>query len=163
MGLFGFGKKHVAAEIAGHNLTALVIDADDCWRDVCEMRGYSTSGPVATCEMAFARAGIARALFREHSSNAVADRMLTASKALVVDAFSGEDTDETLAFYSGPMDEMGLMVMHVYETIAWDPAQWASKIGSRLGVPGPASIELAHIAERQHERVKGLLSKIKIV
>ena len=31
MGLFGFGKKAVAAEVAGRNVTAHMIDADSCW------------------------------------------------------------------------------------------------------------------------------------
>lgn len=161
--MFGFGKKHVAAEIVGHNLTAYVMDADDCWRDVCQLRSYKTTGPVATCEMAFARAAIARSVFRQNGNQAVVDRMMKASRACIVETFTGEDNDDTLAFYRGPMSEMGPLTASLYEAIAFPSSQWAAKLGHRLGVPGIPSVEIAPIAERQRQRVEQMLRKLKVV
>ena len=84
MGLFGWGKQHAAAEIVGHNLTAYVMDADDCWEDVCQLRSYKPTGPVATCEMAFARAALARVAMLEHRNSAIVERMIKASTNCII-------------------------------------------------------------------------------
>ena len=163
MRLFGWGKKHTAAEIVGHNLTAYVMDADDCWEDVCQLRSYKPTGPVATCEMAFARAALARVAMLKHRNSAVAERMIKASTSCIIETFTDEDNDDTLAFFGGPMNEVGPSIVSLYEANVFPLSQWASQLGSRLSVPGIWSIEIAPMAERQQNQVIGMLDKVKVV
>jgi len=163
VGLFSWRKKHVAAEIAGHNITVLVLDADDCWRDVCALRSYKTTGPVATCEMAFARAGLIRSIFSKHKSRAVAERMLKSSSACVIDSFTDEDNDDTLRFYGSKMAVVGPSIVALYEENIFPSSQWASLLGGRLGVPGVWSSEIAPMVEHQEQRILKLLGDINIV
>jgi hypothetical protein len=163
MGLFGWGKKHAAAEIVGHNLTAFIMDADDCWQDVCQLRSYKTTGPVATCEMAFARAALARAAMLDHRNSAIAERMAKASTACVVETFTDQDNGDTIAFYGGGMSSVGPSIVSLYEANVFPLSQWASQLGSRLGVPGVWSSEIAPMGERQRQRILEMLDKVKVV
>ena len=163
MRLFGLGRKYVAAEVLGHNLLTLAMDADDCWKDVCGLRSYKTTGPVATCEVALARAAIARSCLKEHRNPDVSDRLGKAAAACVVETFAGEDTEDTLSFYGGPISERGLFIVELYEQSAVLPSQWASLLGRRLGVPGVGASEITSIAEQQRRSTLSILSKVKIV
>ena len=110
----GWFKKRVKADLAGNNIAALVMDADDCWSDVCALRSYKTTGPVATCEMAFARAALAKSIFRETQSEEVADAMCAAADRMVLESFTGEDTDETRKFYHLPLSKAAPNWVKIY-------------------------------------------------
>ncbi len=72
----------------GRRLTIALMDPDDCWRDVCHLRAYNVPGPVATCEMAFARAAIVTNAIRGLQSGSIAAEMLAGVDDVVVEAFS---------------------------------------------------------------------------
>lgn len=160
MGLF---KKRVNADLAGNNITALVMDADDCWSDVCALRSYKTTGPVATCEMAFARAALAKSIFRATQSEEVADAMCAAADRMVLESFAGEDTDETQAFYHLPLNQAAPNWVANYLDNAFPETQLASILAMRLGVPGMAAIEIAPLFEALATRIHAILKPYKVV
>lgn len=163
MSWFGMNKKQFVAEKVGHNLLTLVMDADSCWSDVCKLRSYKTSGPVAVCEMAFARAAIARSCMIEGQIPSVADRLATAALGCLVETFTGQDNEDTLKFYGGPMNERGPSIVANYEENLISTSQWASVLGSRLGVPGVWASEISPMADFQKQRIQDILRKVKIV
>lgn len=163
MGLFGFGKKPVAAEVAGRNLTAHMIDADSCWRDVCGLRSYKTEGPIATCEMAFARAALVKFMLKEQRPASVAERIDKAADELILESFTGEDTEATHLFYGEPLEIAAPKRVAAYSEHAFMTSQLASVLGAKLGVPGMASIEIAPFFDDVARQVKALTAKIKLV
>lgn len=162
MGLFGFGRKPVSAEIAGRNLTNVMMDADHCWADVCGLRSYKPDGPIATCEVAFARAALTKAILMEDKGQAVAERISRAADAAVLDSFTGQDTDATRAFYGEELKDAAPKRVALYSDNVFPPAQLASTLGAQLGVPGIPSIEAAFIFEKVERQVRSALSKVKI-
>ncbi len=163
MNLFGLGKKPVSAELAGRNLTALMIDADDCWRDVCALRAYKTTGPIATCEVAFARAALTKWLLCDGIPEPIADRASRAADNLILESFSGEDTDETLKFYDKALSSAAPERVAMYSRMPWYHADLASRLGVELGVPGIPSVEAVFIFEQVDVRVRRLTSKMKLI
>lgn len=163
MGWFGFGKKAVAAEILGNNIMAMAIDADDCWEDVCALRSYETSGPIATCEMAFARAALVKSILLKQRVPAVADRIVKAADGFVLDAFADQDTDESRTFYGEKMQDVALRRVAFYSQHVFPFTQLASVLGAKLGVPGHPAIEAAFMFERVDKRVRELISKFNVV
>ena len=163
MGLFGWGKKPIAAEMAGRNLTNLLIDADECWKDVCGLRSYKTSGPIATCEVAFARAGLVKSIIERATSPAIAKRALIAADELISEAFSAEDTEETQRFYGEKLSAAATKRVEFYKEHAFFPSQIAAMLGAKLGVPGIPSVEAAYIFENVEARARSLLKKVRLV
>jgi hypothetical protein len=84
---------------AGRTIAIALMDLDDCWRDVCKLREYRASVPVATCEMTFARAAIIRDAIRRYQSKPIAAEMLAGVDRFVAEAFASEDSAETLEHY----------------------------------------------------------------
>ena len=82
---------------AGRTIAIALMDPDDCWRDVCKLREYRVSVPVATCEMTFARAAIIRDAIRRCQSKPIAAEMLAGVDRFVAEAFASEA--ETLEHY----------------------------------------------------------------
>src|SRR5258708_31780164 len=83
----------------GRRLTIALMDPDDCWRDVCHLRAYNVPGPVATCEMAFARAAIVTNAIRGLQSGSIAAEMLAGGHDLGVGAFVYAGSPQTLVHY----------------------------------------------------------------
>ncbi len=163
MGLFGLRKKPVAAELAGRNLTALMIEADDCWEDVCALRSYKTDGTVATCEMAFARAALTKSILNENQHPAIAERITQAADALLLESFAGEDTEVTLKFYGETLDKAAPRRVSLYLDNVFPTSQLASVLGSQLGVPGPASIEVTPLFDAAEARVRMVIRKARFI
>jgi hypothetical protein len=163
MRLFGFGRKPIAAEMLGRNLTALMIDAEDCWRDVCMLRAYKTTGPVATCEMAFARAALVKNLYIDQAKQGVSDRLQRAADELILESFAGEDTPDTIAFFGRELIEAAPQRVAFYMHHTFMMSQLSGVLAARLGVPGPAAAEGAWMFEKVEKRARDLMDKVTIV
>ena len=83
----------------GRTMAIALMNPDDCWRDVCKLREYRAPGPVATCEMAFARAAVIKEAIRTSQPGTIGAKMLAGVDKLVAEAFAKEDTAETVAYY----------------------------------------------------------------
>ena len=163
MGLFGIGKKAIAAEILGNNAMAVMLNADDCWGDVCLLRSYQTADSIATCEMAFARAALVQRTLTQGQEQAVADRIVVPANKFVGDAFATQDNAETVKFYRAPMRDVALERVKFYDQNAFPISQLAATIGAALGVPGIPSVEAAFLFEKVETRVREITGKYKVV
>lgn len=106
------------------------------------------TGPVATCEMALASAGIARFIMRAFKPEHIGGRLVKGSIGCVVETFFEEDNDDALAHFGKPMSEIGNSIVDMYEAKAIMSSNWTSLLYSRLLVPGPA-VEFAWFADAQ--------------
>jgi chromate transport protein ChrA len=137
----------------GSALARVLMDPDDCWRDVCKLRGYKAPGPVATCEMAFARAAIIKHAITNCQPEPIADLMIEGVNNYVADAFSGEDTDEVLDYYearNGLRESVlviALRTLRFYEQHVFPLTHLSGIFAHRLSVPGLAAIEIAPFFE----------------
>jgi hypothetical protein len=163
MRILGFGKKPISAELAGRNLIAMMTDADDCWRDVCELRSYKTSGPIATCEVAFARAALVKSILASSAAPSIAERALRAADEMIEEAFSDQDTDDTLKFFDDTLSVAAKRRVSFYGHHVFPTSQLASVLGARLGVPGIPSVEAAPIFDRIEARMKSVLKDVKLI
>lgn len=163
MGLFGFGKKKVTAEIVGNNVMAAMIDPDECWKDVCALRSYETSGPIATCEMGFARAAITKSILIEGRSQAIAERIINAADAYIIETFMHESSVDTQEFYGEPMFAVAQKRVLFYSQHVLSFHGLAGQLGAAINVPGPVAIEAAFIFSGVSKRVRDLLKNIKVV
>jgi hypothetical protein len=119
------------------------MDPDDCWRDVCHLRAYNVPGPVATCEMAFARAAIVTNAIRGLQSGSIAAEMLAGVDDVVVEAFVNEDSPETLEHYGNQrLSDVARATVELNENNAFPPTQLADVFGHRLSVPGWPAAEI---------------------
>ena len=162
--MLGF-KKKVAADIVGRNLTLHLIDADDCWRAVCMLRAYDVPGPVATCEMAFARAALVRSLFSElPDAPGIRERLQLASDEVFAETFNAEeDTEEVREHYGMSLAKAAGMARRFYGEHVFPCSQLAAVMGIRLGVPGIPSVEAGPLFEAVVTRFEKLTSEIKII
>ena len=163
MGLFGIGRKAIAVEMAGRNLTAIMMDADDCWHDVCGLRAYKTSGPIATCEVAFARAALVQSLLIDACSPEQSERALKASNEMIIESFSDQDTPDTFKHYSKSLIVAAVERVAMYLENAFPTSQLAAVLGAALGVPGIPSVEAVYIFESVEARVSAQLKKAKLI
>jgi hypothetical protein len=133
---------------AGRTLAMALMGPDDCWRDVCKLVGYQPPGPVATCEMAFARAAIIRDAIPRHQSKAIAAEMLADVDRFVAEAFAGEDSSETLEHYENePLSVVAPRVIRYYQENVFPLAQLADVFAHRLSVPGWPAAEITPLFE----------------
>lgn len=163
MSFFRWRKNPVAAEVAGRNLTNHIIDANDCWRDVCALRSYSTDETIATCEMAFARAALVKHFLKDGQPNAIEQRIDKAADELIIDAFGDQDTDVTLQFYGEPLKAAALKRVALYEQHAFMTSQLGAALGKELRVSGVPSLEIGQLFDELTERMKQLTAKIRLV
>jgi hypothetical protein len=127
----------------GRRLTIALMDPDDCWRDVCHLRAYNVPGPVATCEMAFARAAIVTNAIRGLQSGSIAAEMLAGVDDVVVEAFVNEDSPETLEHYGNQrLSDVARATVELNENNAFPLTQLADVFGHRLSVPGWPAAEI---------------------
>jgi hypothetical protein len=84
----------------GKALAKLLMDPDDCWCHVCMLREYKAPGPVATCEMAFARAAIIRDTISRCQPDMIASEMLAGVDRYVTEAFASDDTGDIMTYYN---------------------------------------------------------------
>lgn len=163
MGLFNFGKKKVTAEIAGNNVMAVMIDPEECWKNVCALRSYETSGPIANCEMGFARAALTKSILVEGRSRVIADRIINAADTYVIETFMHESTVDTQEFYGEPMFAVALKRVSFYSQHVLSFQGLAGQLGAAISVPGPVAIEAAFIFSDVSKQVRDLLKNIKVV
>ena len=164
MGIFGWGKKAVAAEMVGRNVTALLIDFDTCWRYVGRLRSYTTEDQIAVCEVAFARAAFVKYMLKERQPEGVAKRMDKAVDAAVEEIFAGEkDTEATRTFYGESLQAAALKRVGAYSDHTFMETQLASVLGTKLGVPGMHALEIAPMFRDIANDVQALTAKITIV
>jgi hypothetical protein len=124
---------------AGRTIAIALIDPDDCWRDVCKLREYRASVPVATCEMTFARAAIIRDAIRRCQSKPIAAEMLAGVDRFVAEAFASEDSAETLEHYEIEcLSVVAPRAIRHYEENVFPLTQLADALSHRLSVPGLA-------------------------
>lgn len=161
-----FFKKKVPAAQAGRALACYHIDADRCWKAVCLLRSFKVPGPIATCEMAFARAAALKWAIKASRRNEAAKRaMLESVDAVVADAFDSEqDTPETLAHYRGrSLQEISHERVAFYEEHAFPSSSLAAVLGRVLGVPGPVSVEASFIFDEEIALANRQMAEIAIV
>jgi hypothetical protein len=157
-------REDVKADLAGWNLIASLIDPDDCWRDVCMLRSYAVSGPVATCEMAFARTAVIRHQIKWDQSPEVATLMLAAGDRLIKERFSPEDTEETLSHYANqPLNQVAPKIIDLYEKNAFPITGLADLFASRLRVPGIASVEIGPLFEKIEVAAQKAMKSVRII
>jgi hypothetical protein len=158
-------KKEVPAEIVGRNLTHYVIEPEDCWRAVCMLRSYDTPGPIATCEMSFARAALVRSLLAEVTTDeGINARLVSASDRLIRDTFDGQDSSrDTDAFYHESLANAAPKRVQFYSEHVFPRTQLGAILGGQLGVPGHPAIEIGSLFENVVQRVEKLLGQIKVV
>lgn len=152
---------------ADRTMAIALMDPDDCWRDVCKLRGYRAPGPVATCEMAFARAAIIRDAITRCQSKAIAAEMLAGVDRFLVEAFASEDSPETLEHYKHErLSVVAPRAIRHYEENVFPLTQLADAFAHRLSVPGWPAAEIAPLFEEvaaEAERlmkISSLLTKI---
>ena len=163
MGLFSFGKKAVAAELAGINLVGHFIDADSCWGDVCGLRSYKTDGPIATCEMAFARAALVKSFLKMNQSEGIVDRIDMSADQFILECFKDEDTDATRSFYGESLATAAPKRVAFYAQHTFMTSSLGSALGATLGVPGMPSVEVGQLFDEVVRQAKVLTAKIRIV
>ncbi|MGH6817727.1 MAG: hypothetical protein ACREC1_03020 [Methylovirgula sp.] len=157
-------KKRVRADLAGWNLTAALIDPDDCWHDICLLRSYDVPDPIATCEMAFARTAIVRDAIKATQSGEVATLMLAAAHRLIKERFSTEDTPETFEYYSSQrLADIGPKIIQLYEKSAFPLTLLADLFASRLGVPGVAAVEICPMFVKVGDAARKSMKRVRIV
>jgi hypothetical protein len=152
----------------GRRFAIILMDPDDCWRDVCKLREYKAPGPVATCEMAFARAAIIRDAITRCQPEFVASQMLAGVDQYVAEVFASEESAETLEYYEDtPLSVVAPKAIRLYEKSVFYLPQLADVIASRLSVPGLPVVEIAPLFEEvaaEAERlmkVSSALQKLK--
>ena len=132
----------------GRRFAIILMDPDDCWRDVCKLREYKAPGPVATCEMAFARAAIIRDAITRCQPEFVASQMLAGVDQYVAEAFASEESAETLEYYEDiPLSVVAPKAIRLYEKSVFYLPQLADVVASRLSVPGLPVVEIAPLFE----------------
>lgn len=133
---------------AGRTIAIALIDPDDCWRDVCKLREYRASVPVATCEMTFARAAIIRDAIRRCQSKPIAAEMLAGVDRFVAEAFASEDSAETLEHYEIEcLSVVAPRAIRHYEENVFPLTQLADALSHLLSVPGWPAAEIAPLFE----------------
>jgi hypothetical protein len=157
-------KKKFWAHEAGWRLACSLLDADDCWRHVCLLRGYEVPGPVATCEMAFARTAVIRDAIKRRQPEEIAEEMLAAVSEVTANSFAAEeDTEVTLKHYDGArLSVVAPRIIGLYEENAFPLTQLASVFAQRLSVPG-FSVEIADLFEHVAAAAERAMKSAKIV
>jgi hypothetical protein len=143
----------------GRRLAIILMDADDCWRDVCMLRDYKVPGPVATCEMAFARAAVIKDTITRCQRDLVATQMLAGVDQFVAEAFAKEETTaEVLEYYKdAPLAVVAPQTIQLYQESAFWLPRLADVFASRLKVPGMPVIEIAPLFEEVASKAEGLM------
>lgn len=133
----------------GRMISRILLDPDECWKDACKLREYDAPGPVATCEIAFARAAVLKeAVHQVYSGIECGD--IKAGVDLYIDqAFSREETtEEILNHYDGhSLKNVAAQAVSLYEENVFPLTQLADVLAQRLSVPGMPSIEIAPLFE----------------
>ena len=130
-------------------MSRILLDPDECWKDACKLREYNAPGPVATCEIAFARAAVIKdAVDRVYSGAECADIKAGVDR-FIKEAFSREEASEQiLDHYDGkPLATVAVSAVNLYEENVFPLAQLADVLAQRLSVPGVPSIEIAPLFE----------------
>jgi hypothetical protein len=163
--VFNFLKKKIPSDQASRNLIKHLVDADDCWRDVCMLRGYDAPGPVATCEMAFARTAVIKDVIRTCQPEPVAKEMLENIDKLVIEGFSGQDTEASLKYYANkPLSKVAPSAVRYYEENALTMMSLAIHFAGRLSVPDAFSmLEIAPMFQQVASEAERMMKSVKIV
>jgi hypothetical protein len=143
----------------GRMLARIMLDPDDCWRDVCKLRDYEVSDQVATCEMAFVRAAIMKEAVDRTESGDVAKAIAAGVDKFVYDAFEGEkESEEVLKHYDNKrLVTIAREIMDSYAQYAFLPTQLADIFANRLSIAGFPSVEIAPLFQEVSAETERLL------
>lgn len=133
----------------GRVLGRMLLEPEECWKDVCKLRAYAVPNSVATCEMAFARAAVVKdAVDQVYSDNARAELKVGVDK-FVQESFTKEEAnEETLSHYDGvPLAVVAAQAVQFYAENAFPLPHLADVFARRLSVTGVPSIEIAPLFE----------------
>jgi hypothetical protein len=156
-------KRTIPAAEAGRILACAFLDADECWRDVCLLREHEAPGPVATCEMAFARAAVIKHTIRWYQPAATADLMSCAVDQVITEAFASEDTELTLAYYGNErLAVVAPRTVSFYEENVFPLTHLAAVFASRLRVPGFSTLEIAPLFEKVSKEVEDAMNTVNV-
>lgn len=157
-------RKTISVDEAVKTLLISLVDAEDCWRDVCMLRDYKVPGVVATCEMAFARTAIVKYTIRRCQPEVISKAMVAAIDRSVIEGFSGQDTELTLQHYANErLSEVGPRAVKYYEDNMLPFTGLALHFAARLSVPGAgAPIEIAPLFERVAAEAERMTKSMRI-
>jgi hypothetical protein len=154
-------KKAISAEVAGHNITVFLTDPDDCWRAVSRLRSYKAPGPIATTEMAFARAAIIKC-FPPTSNSLIAERYRNSVDACILETFSNQDNETSFERYRMRLELAAPKIVETYFSGAISTLHIAGIFQKRLGVPGfPA--ELHDLFQEVETKIVAAFQKLRLV
>ena len=147
----------------GQTLAKILLDPDDCWRDVCKLREYEVPNAVATCEMAFVRAAIVKdAVDQVYSNNSRMELKAGVDKCVLETFTKEKDTKDTLDHYENkPLAVAAVEAVLFYEQHVFPLAQLADEFARRLSVPGVPSIEIEPLFEEVAAEALRLLKASK--
>jgi hypothetical protein len=111
--MFNFFRSAISAEVAGHNITVFLTDPDDCWNTVCQLRSYKVPGPIATTEMALARAAIIKC-FPPTANHLVAERYKNSVDACILETFCDQNSETSLKHYGMKMEFAAPKIVEEY-------------------------------------------------
>jgi hypothetical protein len=154
-------KSAISAEVAGHNITVFLTDPDDCWDAVSKLRSYQAPGPIATTEMALARAAIIKC-FPPTSNNLIADRYRNSVDECILETFSNQDNETSFQRYRMGMKLAAPKIVETYFSGAVSTRHIAGIFQKRLGVQGfPA--ELHDLFEEVETKIIVAFKKLRLV
>jgi hypothetical protein len=147
----------------GQFLARILLNPDDCWRDVCKLREYAVPNAVATCEMAFVRAAIVKDAVEQVYSNNGRTELKAGVDKFVMETFTNEkDTEETLDHYENkPLAVAAVEAVQFYEQHVFPLTQLADEFARRLSVPGVPSIEIGPLFDEVAAEALRLLKASK--
>lgn len=161
MGIFGFGRTKIAAEELSRNAVAMMIDADKCWDDACHLRGYQAPGPIATCEIAFARAAITIHLLGQCFPQSFLERLRKAATQYVVECFEDQDTEVSMSWYKEGLAQATLKRISYYLAGAPSHAEMSARLTRAIGVPGIPSEEARFIFDDAEKLLRQTFLKFR--
>ena len=132
---FGFGRL----------LGRILLDPEACWADVCKLREYDTPGPVATCEMSFARAAVIRDAVDQVFPDEDGKEIKKGVNKFVEDVLDNEKPTPTTTehYRTERLGTIASQIIHIYDENVFPLTQLADTLAGRLSVPGVPALEIA--------------------
>jgi hypothetical protein len=122
------------------------------------LREYKAPGPVATCEMAFARAAIIRDTISRCQPDMIASEMLAGVDRYVTEAFASDDTGDIMTYYNNRrLAVVAPPAIRQYEENVFPLSQLAMAFAHRLSIPGFPSVEIAPLFEEVASEAERLM------
>ncbi|WP_375456241.1 hypothetical protein [uncultured Methylobacterium sp.] len=154
----------VPADRAAWAVGKSLLDADDCWRDVCSLREYKVAGSVATCEMAFARSAVIRHLYKSIRQDNISAVMTDAFDDLLKQSFAGDGGPELTDHYKQPnLTQIMLGRTAFYDQKAFPFFQLGMHFVLAVGVPdGRDATQIGLMFNAIYARGEKMLSQARL-